>query len=205
MMGVVLAVALATLALRKAGVSWARSLMSVTILADVLLTATTLLLILIATVAIFGADRPRGGRLGFVALGGGYFVLAFLVLSEDALARLPTSWLLSFVHQQVSPPPTVTVAWIAPTPVPRGKATAFLFPDGQVPRRVVRTTANPPSPTWQSLFPGAADSQAFSVVGHCLFAFLAGWVGMIVSKRMVPGRSPETVDSVLPTESPNAL
>ena len=33
------------------------------------------------------------------------------------------------------------------------------------------------------MLPGAANYEAFSVVGHCQFALLAGLLGMVIARR----------------------
>jgi uncharacterized membrane protein len=43
-------------------------------------------------------------------------------------------------------------------------------------------TSNRPT-RWQTLLPGAANYEAFSAVGHCLFAVLAGLLGMVIARR----------------------
>ena len=64
--------------------------------------ATPFLLGVALIAALCGEERSRVSRLGFAILGGGYFVLAFLGLSEPNLITLPTSRLLAYVHQQVA-------------------------------------------------------------------------------------------------------
>ena len=39
------------------------------------------------------------------------------------------------------------------------------------------------SARWRSLLPGAANYEAFSVVGHCQFTLLARLLGMIIARR----------------------
>ena len=36
---------------------------------------------------------------------------------------------------------------------------------------------------WKAVLPGAANYESFSVVGHCLFALLAGLLGMVIARR----------------------
>src|SRR5262245_51415374 len=43
--------------------------------------------------------------------------------------------------------------------------------------------AAPPDP-WRAMLPGAADLDAFSRIGHCLFAILAGMAGALVSSAL---------------------
>jgi hypothetical protein len=186
LMGLILAAALACLALRRAGDPGLRSLLMIKHLADVLLVATALLLLLATIGGLFGGDAPRPGRLGFVALGGGYFSLAFLVLTEAGLARLPTSRLLLHVHRQAVPTRTVTARVTYTVPVRTKPAASFTFPEPPGPRsrRVTRTVPNPSSALWGALLPGAVDHKSFRVVGHCLFALAAGWLGAVGSRRI---------------------
>ncbi|WP_435016359.1 hypothetical protein TA3x_003924 [Tundrisphaera sp. TA3] len=186
LMGLILAVAMACLATRRAGDLGLGRLLMIKPLADVLLTATTLLLALAIIGGLFGKDAPRAGRLGFVAFGGGYFALAFLVLTEAGLARLPTSRLLLYAHQQAAPTRTVksTVSYYVPARANRGNSFLNPEPPGLRTRTVIKTVPNPSSPLWGSLLPGAADHESFRVVGHCLFALAAGWAGAIASRRI---------------------
>ena len=48
---------------------------------------------------------------------------------------------------------------------------------------VVSGGSGDPSTRWKSLLPGAANYEAFSVVGHSLFALLAGILGMVIARR----------------------
>jgi hypothetical protein len=183
LMGFVLAIAVAFAALRNADDYWAGGLLS-----------STALFIGIATLgAILTADRPRAGWLGFAVFGGGYFALAFLGLSESNLTRLPTAWLLTYVHQRVAPPQTFAYTITGPAPVQGLVLTANNRP-GPIANTFTTTTtsqlalvnvanSNLAAP-WGSLLPGAANYEAFSVVGHCLFALLAGLLGTIISRQM---------------------
>jgi hypothetical protein len=40
-----------------------------------------------------------------------------------------------------------------------------------------------PSQKWKAMLPGAVNYEAFSIVGHCLFALLAGLLGMAIARR----------------------
>src|SRR5262245_26625519 len=100
-MGLVLVMAVGLAALRNANEYWAGGL----------LTFTSLLFGLALLGALCGRPEKRPGRLGFVVLGGGYFALAFLGLSDANLNKLPTSQALSYVHQKVVGPQTFTVTF----------------------------------------------------------------------------------------------
>jgi len=144
LMGLVLGLAVAVAALRNADDYWAGGL----------LLATALLTGVAALGAVYHSGRRRAGRLGFAVFGGGYFALAFLGLSQPNLTRLPTTWLLRYVHEKVAPTSMGNGVWVLPGP------------NG-----------------WTSMLPGAANYDAFSVVGHCLFALLAGLLGIFIATR----------------------
>jgi hypothetical protein len=186
LMGIVLALAVAIAALRNADDSWAGGL----------LLATPVLLGVVLLGAAYSAGRRRAGRLGFVVFGGGYFALAFLGLSEPNLAKLPTSWLLAFVHQRVAPPQafTFTTLFTAPAQTGQGRILTTDVSPGPAPNTVTTTTTSQialtgmlngaPGGRWKVLLPGAANYEAFSAVGHCLFALLAGLLGAAIARRL---------------------
>ncbi len=93
LMGLVLVLGVAIAALRNADDYWAGGM----------ILATPFLLGVALIAALCGEERSRARRLGFTILGGGYFALAFLGLSEPYRTLLPTSRLLAYVHQQVAP------------------------------------------------------------------------------------------------------
>ena len=99
LMGLVLGVAIAVAALRNADDYWAGGL----------ILATAHLIGVVTLGAVYHTGRRRAGRLGFAVFTGGYFALAFLGLSDQNLAKLPTTWLLVYVHQRVAAPQTFTV------------------------------------------------------------------------------------------------
>ena len=185
LMGLVLGMAVAFAALRNADDYWAGGL----------LLATTLLIGVATLGAVYHSGRRRAGRLGFAVFSGGYFALAFLGLSDQNLAKLPTTWLLIYVHQRVAPPQTFTLTVTGTTPVQMGQGTILMsnVTAGPLANTVTTTTtsqfavasgvSDDTSTRWRSLLPGAANYPAFSVVGHCLFALLAGLVGMLIARR----------------------
>jgi hypothetical protein len=185
LMGLILGVAVAVAALRNADDYWAGGL----------LLATALLIGVVTLGAVYHSGRRRAGRLGFVVFGGGYFALAFLGLSDRNLAKLPTTWLLLYVHQQVAPPQTFTIALTSAGPG-QGAAGTILTSNvtpGPSANTVTTTTTSQLILTnnvsvvaparWKSLLPGAANYESFGVVGHCLFALLAGLLGIIIARR----------------------
>ena len=99
LMGLVLGLAVSIAALRNADDYWAGGLLLGT---SVLIGVTTI-------GAVYHSGRRRAGRLGFAVFGSGYFALAFLGLSDQNLAKLPTTLLLVYVHQRVAPPLTFAV------------------------------------------------------------------------------------------------
>ena len=184
LMRLVLGLAVAIAALRNADDSWAGGLL-----------LATALIIGVATLgAVYQSGRRRAGRLGFAVFAGGYFALAFLGLSDQNLAKLPTSWLLVSVHQRVAPPSLVTYL-VANRTGQVGQATILTsnVSPGPLPNTITTTTTSQYAVTsgagdgtsarWKSLLPGAANYEAFSVVGHCLFALLAGLLGMLIAWR----------------------
>src|SRR5262249_32017559 len=58
--------------------------------------------------------------------------------------------------------------------------------------------ANPPGLTsaqgWKAILPGAANYDAFSTVGHCLFALLAGPLGAVIARRFERRRAATITD-----------
>jgi hypothetical protein len=188
LMGLVLGVAVAVAALRNADDYWAGGLML----------ATALLIGVVTLGAVYSSGRQRAGRLGFVVFSGGYFALTLLGLSDQNLAKLPTTWLLIYVHQRVEPRKLVAYVVANNTPgqtVPTGQfavLTTNVTP-GPSANTITTTTVSQfnaanslsgdTSTRWRTLLPGAANYEAFSAVGHCLFALLAGLLGMVVALR----------------------
>jgi hypothetical protein len=179
LMGLVLGVAVAVAALRNADDYWAGGLML----------ATVLLIGVVTIGAVYHSGRRRAGRLGFAVFGGGYFAMAFLGLSDQNLTKLPTTWLLVYVHQRVAPPQPYTTFTLVGAP--QGTVLTSNVTPGPVANSVTTITTSQltltnsvgvatPAP-WKSLLPGAANYQAFSVIGHCLFALLAGLMGIVIA------------------------
>jgi hypothetical protein len=172
LMGFILVLAVVITALRNADDFWAGGLL--------LGTPSILCIALIG--ALGGRERSRARRLGFAILGGGYFALAFLGLSAQDLARLPTTWLLIYIHAQVAPPPLPTAVYtVSPSKVSLTVVTnsAAL---GMTTNAPANPAASAASVRWGRLLPGAANLEAFSAVGHCLFALLAGLLGAAIAQ-----------------------
>lgn len=175
LMGFILALAIAIAALRNADDYWAGGL----------LLATPLVLCIALIAALCGPERFRARRLGFAILGGGYFALAVLGL---AVPRLPTAWLLNYIHERVVPPQRFAYTLTATANPGAGQSTfvvSSLNPKGI---NLVGTSSQPvivtntPTKRWARLLPGAANLEAFSAVGHCLFALLAGLLGAAIAQ-----------------------
>jgi hypothetical protein len=180
LMGLILGLAVSIAALRNADDQWAGAL----------LLTTALLIGAAALGAVYHSGRRRAARLGFAVFGGGYFALAFLGLSESNLTRLPTTWLLRYVHDKVAPAaiyasdPFDALEMIGGTSsasVPSGGATLTMSNHFPIRLASVATTTTPNR--WKFMLPGAANYDAFGVVGHCLFALLAGLLGIVIATR----------------------
>ena len=113
LMGLVLGVAVAITALRNSDDNWAGGS----------ILATALLIGVVTLGAAYHSGQRRAGRLGFVVFCGGYFALAFLGLSDQNLAKLPTTRLLVYVHQRVAPPQTFTFTVTGAGPGQAGQGT----------------------------------------------------------------------------------
>jgi hypothetical protein len=102
--------------------------------------------------------RERAWWLGFAVLGGGYLVAALSPLQP----QLGTTHLLGYVQSHVS-------ALFAQNPV----STSTILVE----------THGPPGPLYvkETVLPGAANSDQFQRIGHCLFALLAGLLGGTVA------------------------
>jgi hypothetical protein len=190
-MGLVLVLAVGLAALRGANDYWAGGL----------LTFTPLLFGLATIGALCGRPERRPRRIGFVVLGGGYFALAFLGLSDANLGKLPTSRLMLYAHQRVGVPEAL--ALLANRVSLTGSPTGYTLVD--VSGSMQGSTAlaldlgtpilwqdlaaglddsTPPGAfSWRAVLPGAANYGAFSAVGHCLFALMAGAIGAFVGRR----------------------
>jgi hypothetical protein len=168
-MGLVLGLAVAIAALRNADDHWAGGL----------LLATALLIGVAALGAVYHSGRRRAGRLGFAVFAGGYFALVFFGLSDPNVNRLPTTWLLLYVHQEAVAPITFTAALLPSLP-PSGATTTE---SNSVQHHIAWQYSTVSPNRWNAMIPGAANYEAFSIVGHCLFALLAGLLGIVITTR----------------------
>jgi hypothetical protein len=136
-------------------------------------------------------------------------------LSEGNLARLPTSRLLQYVHQQVVGTlrmnGTFTSLYIVssvnvPTSLDVTSGLATGGGSGQV--TLAQNASGTGTPNrWKVILPGAANSEAFQSVGHCLFALIAGLLGAFVALRFEKGRLRESVATQpdVASSAPNVL
>jgi hypothetical protein len=122
-----------------------------------------------------------------------------LGLSEGDLGKLPTSWLLTYVHQRVAPPQTYTFTGSATGQTGSGMVLMSDVRPGPIANTVTTSTtqafmASTVDPAianrWKSLLPGAASYESFGVVGHRLFALLAGLLGASIARRFEKVRRP---------------
>ncbi len=184
LMGLVLGMAVAIAALRNADDSWAGGF----------LLGTPAIIGVVTLGAVYQSGRRRAARLGFAVFGGGYFALAFLGLSGQNLAKLPTTWLLDYVHARVASPAMVALTLMGSAPGQYGQGTILTsnVAPGPLANTVTTTTTaqftltgvatDGTSARWKALLPGAANHEAFSIIGQCLFALLAGLLGMFIAR-----------------------
>jgi hypothetical protein len=197
LMSFVVVSAVAVAALRNADDYWASGMI-----------LTTPMLFGVALIgALCGRERSQARTLGFAILGGGYFALAFMGLSRPHVERLPTSQFLTYIHQQVAPAPTATstVKGTVSVSVRGRSAPPIVRPDPlylvtSSPAKVVATVGAVSTGRWKALLPGAANYEAFGIVGHCLFALVAGLLGGTVAVWFHARR--ERVAADVPTPRP---
>jgi hypothetical protein len=164
LMGLILGLALAFAAVRNANDYWAGGM----------LLGTPLLIPTAAVSAAYHTGRRRAGRLGFAVFGALYFTLTFVGYSHQHLAKLPTSWLLTYVYDQAKPPNLMA----RPTELPGVPNHVEYIPvdDTGKPRDVASIML------WRRLLP-LRDQSDFMVIGHCLCSLLAGLLGTVIAQR----------------------
>jgi hypothetical protein len=210
LMGIVVVLAVRIAALRQADDDWAGGM----------LLGTPFILCIALVGGLCGKEAPRSRRLGFAAFGWAYFALVFVGLSEGNLARLPTSRLLQHVHQQVVGTLRRNIAFTSmvvssvnvSTTLDGTSGPATGGGSGQATRvhpvTVVQSVLrNTPPNRWKVILPGAANSEDFQSVGHCLFALIAGLLGAFVALRFEKGRLRESVATQpdVASSAPNVL
>jgi hypothetical protein len=136
---------------------------------------------------LFSRGEERAWWVGCAFFGGGYLAVA---LSPIQL-RLGPTHLLEYVHARAvsSSPATfeisradggsVLVRVVAIDGAVSTKAVANSVYDSTASQDLLATME--PANRWRSALPGAANHDPFLLVGHCLFALLAGLVGGTVA------------------------
>ena len=175
LMGLVLAIAVAIAALRNADGKWASGL----ILGTPMILATCFI------AAVCGRQQARPRRLGFAILGGVYFALAHTGPRYNEPIQLPTTWLLLYIHDQAAPPLIpANIYTVSPASDSTIDGSTVVGPNpNAVPILQPSTTGSTATFRWRRLLPGAVDFDAFSAVGHSLFALLAGALGAVIAQR----------------------
>jgi hypothetical protein len=163
LMGSIIALALAFAALRNADDCWSGGVLLVTLV----LMGTAVLAV------VYERGGAQAGWLGFLVFSGAYLGLSLGQLpSAEVSANLPTTRFMSYAHARVD-----TVGRL------RNK---LVF---QIVDRATGTTTfdeaaiqADPSQMWKAVMPGAINHRAFSTVGHCLLALLAGLLGAMIGR-----------------------
>ena len=161
LMGSVIVLALAFAALRNADDYWSGAVLFVTLA----LMGSAVLAV------VYERGRSQARWLLFLVFGGAYLALSLGQLpSAEVTANLPTTRFMSYAHARVE-----TVGRL------RNK---LVFQT--VDRATGMTTFDEaaiqadPSQIWKAVLPGAINYRAFSTVGHCLLALLAGLLGAMI-------------------------
>jgi hypothetical protein len=161
LMGSVIVLALIFTALRNADDYWSGGVLFVTLA----LMGTSVLAV------VYERGGSQAGWLGFLVFGGAYLALSLGQLpSAEVSANLPTTRFMSYANARVE-----TVGRL------RNKL-VFRIVD----RATGTTTFDEaaiqadPSQIWKAILPGAINYRAFSTVGHCLLALLAGLLGAMI-------------------------
>ena len=164
LMSVIVGLAVAFAALRNADGYWSGGLLFLTLF----LMGTAILAV------VYDRGRSQAGWLGFLVFGGAYLALSLGQLpSAEVSAKLPTTRFISYAHARVD-----TVGRL------RNKL-VFQIVDqatGTIAFDEAAIQADP-SQIWNAILPGAVNYEAFSVVGHCLLALVAGLLGAAIARR----------------------
>jgi hypothetical protein len=119
-------------------------------------------------------DRAGAWWLGFAIFEAGYLIIAFGMLEKFG-EWLPTGWLIAYVHNYIARPPQQAIALDFSVPItvnPAGAPSSFSgvqFSTGVF-----------------SL--GGSGRESFTLIGHCIFAVLAGFLGAWISCRFQRNR-----------------
>ncbi len=149
-----------------------------------LILGTPMVLAICFIAGICGRQQARPRRLGFAILGGVYFAIAHAGPRYSDPIQLPTTWLLLYIHDQATPPLLPTDILFTVSPVNDPSIDGLLGPS-PAPVAIRQPRTVDPSATffWRRLLPGAVNFDAFSAVGHSLFALLAGALGAVIAQR----------------------
>ena len=143
-------------------------------------------------VAVLGAiclrGKPRFWWIGFAVFESGYLMLAFGPWCETEIQpKLATTVLLRYVHDQaVGYAPSVPYKGV--TFMVNGKKSGsnplVYYKKSAAPMTLSANPSAPPPPVnrWRSLLPGALKYNFFLLVGHSLFALLAGLIGGAIAR-----------------------
>ena len=175
LMGAVVFLAAALAALRNPDDYWAGGLLIVTLV----LLGTAVLAV------VYERGRSRAGWLGFLVFGGAYLALSVGQLPSAAMsAKLPTTRLMSYAHARVDAAARLRAKLVFQI-IDQSTGT-MSFDEAAI--------QADPSQKWKAIVPGAVNYEAFSLVGHCLVALLAGLLGAVIARRYQArhGRALET-------------
>jgi hypothetical protein len=166
-----------------------------------------------AGIAALGAvilrDRARSWCGGFAFFGGGYLVLAFAPgFAEQVEPKLATTYLLSYVHARGVEVPAhrEALAKYQSERAALAKSLARIQPAargddsplrGAITRRMgeidqdisASQSALAASNPWRILQSSATEFRHFVLVGHSLFALLAGLMGALVARWLYERRA----------------
>lgn len=170
LMGLVLIAAIGIAALRSASPAWAGSML--------------LLTLALFGISVLGTVYRREGKrafwLGWCLFSGGYLAVAFAPWwGEEIKPALPTSAILSFLHERLAParPLSVTLLLKQQLQNVQGNVSVTL-PAGVQTTQALNAVIAPATVTsgvrWLTV---SNDATSFQEVGHCLASLLAGLVG----------------------------
>lgn len=170
LMGFVLVVAVGFAALRASNGYWVGGLLFV-----------TLGLLGFAILACYHGRGPaRAAWLGFLVGCGGYF-LSIRTLSAPELGSFPPLLLIAYGQSRYFPlDGVINISFTTVSPAGTAPPTP---PTPNLSNWVVAPASNLMG--WDPLLsPGSANAVFFYRVGNILFAWLFGWIGSVVSRRM---------------------
>ena len=140
--------------------------------------------------AVYRVGAQRAYWVGMLAVGWGYFWLAFLPswLSSGEELPLVTTQLLRLLDEVRPQAPAV----YEPALMPAAAVSTGAFDSFQIYTATNPPPTNPPLPPG-SLIPttisyGADDTEDFRVIGQCLWTLLLGSIGGLVARRLYNSR-----------------